>query len=154
MCDPGTLAIGATVFGVGSDLKASRDAKQTGVANARIAAIMAEDTEQRGLIAEERHRGQVRQLIGKQRAAIGGKNLVLSGTPLDLLLDTAQLGEEDALQLRENAFIEALGIRTQGAQALRQGKNASKQALFSAAGTLLTGGSKILETRRLAEGTS
>jgi hypothetical protein len=41
----------------------------------------------------------------------------VSGTPLNLLSDTAQIGEEDAQTIRNNAAREAWGYRNQANEA-------------------------------------
>jgi hypothetical protein len=139
MCSPqaaGYAGVGLTAIG---SIQDGNEASKAAAYNARIAELMARDAEKRGADEEQRYRGRIRQLIGSQRAAIGGRNLDVSGTPLDILLDSAQIGERDALTIRGNAEREAFGLRSQGAEMLRQGKAAKKRGLVGAAGTLLTG---------------
>ncbi|MBF0143635.1 MAG: hypothetical protein HQL59_09305 [Magnetococcales bacterium] len=114
--------------------------------NQQLAEWQAEDSEARGRQEERRHRLQISQLAGRQRATMAGSGLALEGgTPLDLLSDTAQWGELDALTIRSNAARAAWGHRieasNQGAEAgfqLAAGRSAA-QAGITAAGTSLLG---------------
>jgi len=89
----------------------------------------------------------VAQLIGKQTAAQAANGLdVTFGSPLDLIVDTAVMGELDALTIKKNAYREEQDYRQQGnnyrAEAGMQqaaAKNAKKQGIFAAGGTLLGG---------------
>ncbi len=139
MCNPSALGYAGVGLSALGSVQDGNEAARTGAYNARIAELMARDAEARGADEEQKYRGRIRQLMGSQRAAIGGANLEMSGTPLDILVDTAGVGERDALTIRGNAEREAFGLRSQGAEMLRQGKAAKKRGLFGAAGTLLTG---------------
>jgi hypothetical protein len=72
----------------------------------------AEDALSRGRIDEQQHRLKVSQMMGSQRAALAGSGvLVDSGSGLNLLADTATMGEMDALTIRGNAEREAYNAR-------------------------------------------
>jgi hypothetical protein len=72
----------------------------------------------------------------------------VSGTALDLLGDTAQIGEEDALTIRNNAAREAWGYRNQANEASRWGANQLNNSRGAGIGTLLTAGSKAYQDYR------
>jgi hypothetical protein len=68
-----------------------------------------------------------------------------SGSPLDVLMDTAQLGELDALTIRANAEREAYGFRSQQGNLTAQagltqmaGRNAVTAGYIGAGSTLLS----------------
>lgn len=142
MCNPAIAYAGMALSTLGQ-VQQGREEHQAGLYNARIAEIMARDAEERGLREEEQYRAQVHKLQGRARASLGAKNVELSGSPLDILTETAEIGERDALQIRQNSEREAFGLRSQGAEAMRRGKQAKKGSLFGAVGTLLTGSSSI-----------
>ena len=117
MCDPVTamaVGIGASVISTGvSTLGAVQQAQsqqdihnyQAAVArnNQILAEHQAADAIDRGKIEEGKHREKVKQLIGRQRSIFGSAGLQLdSGTPLDVQLDTAEIGELDSLTIRNN----------------------------------------------------
>jgi len=82
--------------------------------NAALADMSAQDALARGTAEESRYRMNIRQLQGRQRAAIGSSGIERSGTALQALTDTAAIGELDLLTIRNNAAREAFGYRTQG----------------------------------------
>lgn len=160
MCEPTTLAIASLVAaGAGAATSAYGSIQQgraqsaqadyqsaVGRNNAIIAEQQARDAEERGAAAETAQRRQTAQLAGHQRAAMAANGVDLSsGSPLDILGDTAQFGELDALTVRSNAAREAYGFRNQGAQftadagaAKLAGKNAKSASYISAGSTILT----------------
>ena len=80
-----------------------------------IAQRFAKDARSRGAAAEAQKRMQTTAVIGRQRAVMGARNLALdSGSPLDILGDTAALGEIDALTTRSNYERDAIGFEAQG----------------------------------------
>ena len=157
MCEPNTIAIASMVAtGVGTVMQmaaqshaASAQAAQANYQaqvadNNRITAErLAVDAEQRGEIEVRRHRQQVEQLKGRQVAALAASGVdVASGSPLDVLADTAGLGALDQQTIRDNAAREAWRFRVdaanQGAQA-GLFRNQAANASSGAVGTLLTG---------------
>jgi hypothetical protein len=117
-------------------------AAATGEYNARIAENEAVDALSRGSNEEARYRRDIAQLAGAQNAFFGAGNVTRSGTALDLISDTAYLGEQDALTIRENARRAAEGKRSE-AQGLRmQGRLAKRNSRFRAGASLLTSGAQ------------
>jgi hypothetical protein len=126
MCEPATLTLIATglstAVGVAGQFMhgqaASQQAKyQAAVANNNqiIAERAAKDAEARGDIAEDRQRRKLALIMGTQRNALAGQGTdLLSGSPLDIIGDTAEVGEMDALTIRNNSAREAYGYRVQG----------------------------------------
>ena len=101
----------------------------------------AEDDAQRGALEEERHRAKVRQVIGAQRAAMGGSGAVVDeGTFGDILFDTAQAGEMDSQMIRYNASAEAYGAKMQGLNYGMEASGARTARRWDTAGSLMTMG--------------
>ena len=112
--------------------------------NAITANRLAEDSIQRGRIEEQRNRQQTRQLQGRQTAALAASGVdVQSGSALDVISDTAALGEIDALTIRDNASREAWQRRVQAQEFTQQGALFSAEAASTSSlapvGTILTG---------------
>lgn len=112
--------------------------------NAKIAEQQAQDAEHRGRIAEQNQRMKTAQVLGQQRAGFGASGFDLSGTALDILGDTAMVGEMDALTVRHNAEYEAwdrrqqaYGFQNEAAVARASGKNAKKAGMINAGTSLL-----------------
>lgn len=168
MCvDPATLAVvsaAASVIGTGvsayGQVQAGQAAKAAGDYNAAVARnnqIVAEqqaaDAQRRGEVAETEQRRKVRMLAGTQRAALAASGVQLDqGTALDILGDTAAMGELDALTIRNNAEREAYGYRVQGVnfgaeaglQTMR-GQSAMTSGLIGAGGTVLSGAGNVTD---------
>jgi len=153
----GTLAVASTVasgvMAAGGAIKQGQAAKaqaryqsQVERNNSQIATWQAQDAVDRGKIAEQRQRLQVARLAGTQRATFGSSGVELSsGSPLDVLGDTAQLGELDALTIRSNAEREAYGFRAQSQNLQAQsgltqlaGRNSQQASYISAGSSLLS----------------
>jgi hypothetical protein len=115
---------------------------QTAETNRRLSVAQANDALLRGTKDEARYRRQIAMIAGQQRADLGARNVTASGTALDILSDTAMIGEEDALTIRNNAAREAWGYRNQANESSRWGANQKSNAIGSGVGTLLTAGSK------------
>lgn len=78
----------------------------------------ARDAEARGSEEERQRRVKTRLQIGAQRAAMASQGVDLGeGSPLDIVGDTAAVGEQDALSIRSNARREAWDFRLRGTNA-------------------------------------
>jgi hypothetical protein len=136
--------------------EAQQDAaeSQAGLAdyNAAVAEVQAKDAITRGAEDEHRFRSSIRTLIGSQRAAFAASNVDVSfGSAVDVQADAAELGELDALTIRNNAAREAWGYnvqaddlrkraeiaRKEGVYFEQQGRAAATGAYIGAAGTIL-----------------
>jgi hypothetical protein len=114
--------------------------------NSQIATWQAQDATQRGQIEEQRQRLATARLRSSQRAGMAANGVELdSGSPLDVLMDTAQLGELDALTIRSNAEREAYGFRSQSGNLMAQagltqmaGRSAQTAGFIGAGSTLLS----------------
>lgn len=178
MCELTTmLLIGSTVMGAAGAVQQGKAAEMQGRAaqqaatynaqvadmNAKISERQARDAVERGQIEEQQQRMKTSQIIGKQRAAMAANGVDLTfGSPLDALVDTATIGELDALTIRTNTAREERDIRQQGANLTSQagmmraeGENAAiagrmgkRSGFMQAAGTILGGGARAYSNYR------
>jgi hypothetical protein len=160
MCDlMAALAIGGTILSAAgqyqqgkAQAEAARFNSKVADMNAKISERRARDALERGKLDEQRKRTEVARFKGRQMAAIGASGADVSfGSPLDTLVDTAVLGELDALTIRSNAAREAYDYRVDAANRRssatlnRYSADAAETGGMLAAGsTLLTGGSKAM----------
>lgn len=158
MCELMTaLTIASTVMGAAGAIQqgkaqaaASNYNAQVSEMNATLADRRARDALERGALEEQQKRQEVAQLQGRQRAAMAANGVDLTfGSPLDTLVDTAVLGELDALTIRRNAAREAYDYNVQGvngradATLNRMNAKAAKTGGYlAAAGTVLGGAGK------------
>ena len=152
MCDPTLAAISSAVIGgVGSIMQgqaaASQAAYQAQVArnNQIIAQRNAADALKRGEIEEDKVRRRTASILGQQRALLAGQGSVLDeGSPLEIQMDTAGLGELDALTTRSNfqreAYADEVQAMNQAAQAALYDTRTSLLGSWLSAGGSLLGG--------------
>lgn len=158
MCDLGiALTLGSTLLGAAGQ---AQEAKATAAANnynaqvaemnAKISEKQAKDAIERGKQEEQQKRQQTAQLEGRQRAAMAANGLDLSfGSPLDTIVDTAKLGELDALNIKTNAYREAYGYKVQATNQRAsatldrmRADSAKKTGYLNSVGTILGGAGK------------
>ena len=76
--------------------------------NRKVALWKAQDAQDRGAKEEAAHRTKVAALKGRQKSVLAASGVEIGdGSALDILGDTAALGELDALTIRSNAEREA-----------------------------------------------
>ncbi len=130
----GISAAGQAQQGAAAEAAAEREAQ--------IGELQAADELTRGGIEEERYRRQIAQIVGGQKAAIGARNVKRTGTALDLITDTQQIGDEDALTIQNDAARQAWGYRVGADESRRWGRSARRNANMKAGATLLTSGAQ------------
>lgn len=164
MCELATIAavasIAGTAMSVMGQMQAGDAAAKSAEYNAAVARNnqivadrQADDAVKRGQVAEDEQRRKTAQIKGAQRAALGASGVALdSGSPLDILGDTAAFGELDALTIRNNASREAYGYKVQGMNfaaeaglADARGAAAKQSALIGAGATLLSGAGNVID---------
>lgn len=161
MCDiMMALTVGSTLLGAVGQVQqgqataaAQRYNAQVQEMNATLSERRAKDAIERGQADEQRKRQQVAGLVGQQTAAMAANGVDLSfGSPLDTLVDTAALGELDALTIRTNANREAYDFRVDavnkraGASMSRaSADNAVTGSLLNAGGTILGGAGRAYQ---------
>ena len=158
MCDLSlALTLGSTLLGAVGSIQQGQAAasaakynNQVAQMNATISERRAKDAIERGATEEQKKRQQVQQILGQQQAAMAANGVDLTfGSPLDTMVDTAVLGELDALTIRTNAYREEYDYRVQAANqraggqlALMEGKAAKTAGYLDAFGTVLGGAGK------------
>lgn len=159
MCELTTIAtIGSAVmsaYGSYQESKAQKQQAEYQAAVARnnqiIADRNAKEIEKRGEIEANRYRAQVRQKMADQMVGLAGQGVdVTTGTSIDLLADSAELGELDAQTIRSNASREAYNQRVAGmnygAQAgLYQSQADNQSPLMSGVSSLLSGAGTVAD---------
>ena len=147
MCEVTTvLAVGALVLGAAAGVQQAQAQKAAGQAqeaqakeNAKAANVQAQNAVLTGQIEEDRRRQQTRRMLATQRTAMAANNIDMSsGTALEVLGDTAAIGEQDALTIRANAAREAWGYKGDANNSMNQGRMARAAGQNQATGTYLT----------------
>lgn len=120
--------------------------------NQIIANRQAEDALKRGELEAQQYRSRVRNIQAEQLVSMAAEGAdVTFGSNVDLLAETAELGELDAQRIRSNAEREAYNLRTQGmnfgAQAGLNRARASAENPLLAGGTSLLSGASTVASR-------
>ena len=160
MCDPITMMIASTVMGGYSAIQqgnaaaasAEYSAKVSNM-NAGIANENARDALERGKIDEQAKRREIAQITGAQKAGFASSGIDTTfGSPLDMVVDTAMMGEVDALTIRSNAAREAYAYNTDAvnnnasaSMSLASAKSARIGGKLSALGSVLGGASDVMK---------
>ena len=157
MCGIVAAALVGTVISAYGQIQAGRAAAaqanyQSKVAqnNQIIAQQNAEAARDKGRADAEDKRRETAQRAGRQRAQLAAQGFDVSeGTSLDILSDTAELGELDVLRIEADADQRARNYQIQGDNLQAEsdllkvsGKNAARAGQIGAFSTLLTGGAK------------
>jgi len=122
------LLLGSTLLGAAGQMSQARAQAQSAnyqsqlaQMNAQIAEARSRDAIERGQVEESQKRQQVSNFMGRQKVAFARNNVDMRfGSPLDSIVDTATLGEMDALTIRANAAREAYDHRVGAANARAQ----------------------------------
>ena len=161
MCDLGImLTLGSTLLGAAGQMQQANAASAAAKYNAQVAEMNAEISERRaksvieaGKSEEQQQRQKVQQLLGQQQAGMAASGVDITfGSPLDTIVDTAVMGELDALTIRTNTYREAYNARVDaanqraGAELYRYEAKAARQGGYlGAAGTVLGGAGKAYQ---------
>lgn len=142
----GVSAVG-TLMGAKAQSAAAAASAQQNENNKVIAQRNAEDSRNRGIVAQQDQQLKTRARIGMQKNALSERSIeVSSGSALEILSDTAMTGKLDELTTRANYEKEAIGYETQAynfsanaAQDRMASKNAMTAGIFGAMGTVFDG---------------
>lgn len=161
MCDAGTAAFVLTAVSGGlqayGQIEAGNAAHEAAMYQAQVErnnAIMernrAAQERQAGEVEAMQKRREVAKIIGMQRAGIGASGVEMSGSPLDVLEDTALQGAYDVALIRHNAELRARdrdfaaqNFEAQAELTTMSGRNARRQGFISALGTAASTGSSL-----------
>ena len=158
MCDAmslmiGSMAGGSLIQGMGAmeQGKATRNEAnyraQMAMNNRLQAEEQAQDIERQGRHDAAKHRSRVRQFEADQLVSLAASGFdVSTGSAVDLLTDTAELGELDAQTILSDANRQAYNERVRGnnysneaALLKASGSNAERAGYLTGGGSLLSG---------------
>lgn len=117
------LAVGGTAFSVMGALQSGANAQKVGEYNATVA-------QQKAQADEATQRRRTNALLSTARANVGASGIELSGSPLDVIANSAAEAELDALNIRYGGQITAQRERLQGSVARSQSYTAAASSLL------------------------
>lgn len=108
--------------------------------NATMAKANASAARYQAAEEEKRLRVASRKQIGAMRAAYGASGVAMTGSPLDVLEESAYTAELDALNIRHAGELRALGLNAEAKLQGYYGRAAQVSSGIGAASSLLRGG--------------
>ena len=142
----GLASFGAGIAQAGAEEAQGEFQDAVAQANARFSTLKAEDAIRRGDKVAGAYGEKVGQTIGAQRAALAAQGIdVDAGSAADIQDETRLIGAEEAETIKNNAFREAMGFKTEALSQSVQGKLALAQGKSRAAGSILGGGLSFLK---------
>lgn len=137
---PLALTLASTAVSAYSTYSSNSYAAAVANRNAQQAEIMAKDAIARGEQKADQERRKVAYKIGGQRVGLAASGIdVGSGMGIDIIGDTALLGELDVQITRQNADREAAGYRNQAVNFKHEARASKRAAIWNTAGTVLGG---------------
>lgn len=150
-----TAGLAMSVYGAYQGAQAKKDQANYQAAVSRNNKIIADRSAvaitKQGEQEANRYRAKVRQLQAEQTVGLAGQGVdVTEGTSVDLLADTAELGEFDAQMIKSNAARASYNARVQGANfgtqaGLYKAKASAQSPAFAAGTTLLSGAGQVAD---------
>lgn len=108
--------------------------------------IAARQLEEQGRSATRAARTKTAQMVGAQRAAMGGSGVdVNTGSSLDVQVETGKLGTMDELAIKQDFANKAWGMRADAAIMRTQGKAAEMLGNLGAASALLSASGSVAD---------
>lgn len=145
------ISMMATMSGAFSQAQAAKAQgefeKQQAEINARFADMKAKEAIRIGDRSAAQHGRKIKSLVGKQRASLAAQGIqVDTGTAEEIQEQTLEIGREEMEIIRNNAWREAFGYKSQAAGDRMSGQMAESAGRFQATGTLISGGLKAMDT--------
>jgi hypothetical protein len=141
----GISAIG-NAYAQAQSIKAEAEYKQKVFEmNTQLAEYQADDALKRGTkeAAAQHRRGN--QMVGEQRASLAAQGVEVDyGSAADVQRETEMMSKLDEISIKNNAFREAWGYKTQAVDYATRGQMAKLAGENEFRNTLVTGGTKAL----------
>jgi uncharacterized protein involved in type VI secretion and phage assembly len=133
------LATGLTAFG---QIQQGQQQAQAASYNAAVARQKAQAARQAGELEAEKIRKQKERLTGRQKALYAKAGVTFSGSPMEVMIDSATDAEMDALITEYNYSVEASQAESQAQISNWRAKTYRSSSWTRAGATLLTGASE------------
>lgn len=117
-------------------------------ANYELYEMQAAETIRKADIDAGKYKKKVKGLLGSQRARMAASGVDISdtdSTAYQIQEETLKYGYQDVQQIKNNAFREALGLKTQGLLSQVEGRMKAQAAKFQGRMGLISGGLKAFQ---------
>lgn len=142
----GILQIGSALISAGGSVAAGQAQQNAYNANAKLEEQQGEIARNQSFSSAQQVWQKVQKTIGGQRAAYGAAGVdPNSGSPLEVMAETARNGELSRLATLYQGVTQQQTADTQAALDRYSGKAAKKAGMIQAGTTVLTAGAKLLD---------
>lgn len=115
--------------------------------NARNAEIKSKKAIEQGDEAAAEYRKKVNQTVGSQKTAYAASGVEVGyGSAKDIVQETYEIGANDAIKIKNNAYLAALGYEAEAQESSRRGRMAEVGSRIEANNTLIAGGLQAAQT--------
>lgn len=143
---PTALTGAATVMQTGASVVSGLQQGEAQDYNASLSDAQARQAAAQGLITDEDLKEQAEALRSKQAMSYAKAGVKLTGSPLDVMLDSAETAEFNRLIAKFNTQVAVNRYKTE-ADNLREAAGAARMAGYASAGkSILSGAIKLYET--------
>lgn len=142
MSFPG-LALAGGVLDAGSQFSAGGEARNIAESEANMFDNQANLTKISAKQSEKSKRKSLKRLMSTQHAGYAAAGVALTGSALDVLMETAEEAELDIAIDNFNATNEQIALRNQAEATRKSGRASERTSRFKAASTLISAGAKF-----------
>jgi hypothetical protein len=141
-----SLAVAAVSAGVGAYASYAQAQQQQDVAKyqAKLEQNRAQAAQQQAQSASDTLREQDRRIMAQQRAIVGGEGLSMEGSPLMILMDSAEQAQLEQQRVKYGGSLQAAGLQNQAKLLRYEGAQYARAGGVTAGTTLVTGASSAL----------
>lgn len=144
---PLILMVAATAVSAVGAVRASQAQAAAANYNAQLAEQNAQVATAQGAAAAEAHDRDTRRKIGSAIASYGASGVqVDTGSPTDVLADSARAASLDNLTIKYNAKLRAMGLQAQAELSRTNADNSLQAGQINATSAVLSGASKAYGT--------
>jgi hypothetical protein len=136
------MAVGAAVSAAGA-IKQGNDQAAIADYNAKVGEVNAQQAQAEAAVNAGQQDRQTRQTLGQAAAAYGAAGVDMTGSPLDVMMDSASQGELAKRLILYQGDTKAAALRQGASVSEAQGGAAQTAGYFSAGSTLLTSAGSI-----------
>lgn len=147
MGDPVTwMVVAATALKAGGTIMETQSARSEADTEAKVAGVNADLASSQAGQAEDAQRRQNREVLARQRAAVGESGFTSGGSFQKVEEQSAVEAELDALNIRYGGQLRRQGSLVQRDTAKARGKAITRSGYMKAAGQLLGGGADAYQS--------
>lgn len=140
------LGLAGGIIGAIGQISSANAQSQADTYNANLAARNAQISGQDAARSASDKRRETQQRLGMVVAATGANGFTMSGSPLDVLEQTASNGELDAMTIQYMGKNTSDAYRSEAGLYRSSAANALTTGYFNAAGTLLSAGARAFSS--------